>query len=102
MNMQQMMAQAQKMQRDLDKKIKEFETKEFEYNYQNGAVIVDIAGNLEIKGLKINPALIDPDDAITLQEMIVEAVNAAVKVVSQKKDSIQNSMTPKSGFPGMF
>ena len=102
MNMQHIMAQAQKMQKELDKKMKEFELKEFEYNYQNGAVIVRITGNLEIKDLKINPALIDPEDTITLQEMIVEAINAAIKIVSQKKDSIQDSMMPKSKMGGFF
>ncbi len=101
MNFNSIMQQAQKMQRDLAKKLEEFEAKEFEYDYQNGSVIVKISGKLEIKGITISDVLIDPDDKITLQDMIAEATTAAIKEVKNMKDQITSSSMPK-GMPGLF
>ena len=101
MNMQGMLAQAQKMQKELQKKLDEFYKKEFEIDYKNGSVIVNIYGSGQIKSLKINPALIDPEDPITLQEMVAEAVNEATDAMKQQADEIQSSAMP-AGFGGLF
>ena len=101
MNMQGMLAQAQKMQKELQKKLDEFYKKEFEIDYKNGSVIVHIYGSGQIKALKINKALIDPEDPITLQEMVAEAVNEATSAMKQQADDIQSSAMP-SGFGGLF
>lgn len=99
-----MLAQVQKMQKELQKKQAEFAAKEFEVDYKNGSVVVNITGAKKITGLKINPALIDPEDPITLQEMVVEAINSAVEQVKAKADEIQNSMMPSGmgGLGGLF
>ncbi|MDR1850723.1 MAG: YbaB/EbfC family nucleoid-associated protein [Mycoplasmataceae bacterium] len=99
MNMQAMMAQAQKMQKELEKKISEFSAKAFEYSYKNDSIVVIIKGDLTILDIKINDVLVDPEDKQTLQEMICEAVNAAVSGVNQDREAIQNSVSSKGGMP---
>ncbi len=96
-----MLAQARKMQQELEKKLHEFYQKEFEIDYKNKAIVVHIYGSGQIKDIQIDSTLIDPKDPITLQEMIVEAVNEATKAMKDKVDQIQSSMAP-GGFGGLF
>ncbi|WEK83155.1 MAG: YbaB/EbfC family nucleoid-associated protein [Mycoplasma sp.] len=96
MNLNNLMQQAQKMQKEYSKKLAEFEAKEFEYDYSNGSVVVKMSGALKIVSLKINPTLIDPEDPLTLEEMVSEAINNAMELVSEQKDDL----LPKN--PGMF
>ncbi|MDE7433946.1 MAG: YbaB/EbfC family nucleoid-associated protein [Mycoplasmoidaceae bacterium] len=102
MNFNSIMQQAQKMQRELAKKLDEFEQKEFEYDYQNSSVVVKLNGKLEILNITISDVLVDPEDKTTLQEMVCEAVNSAIKEVSKAKDAITSSTMPKGGMPGLF
>ncbi len=88
MNLNNLMQQAQKMQKEINKKLEEFYTKEFEYDYQNGSIIVKLTGKLNIIDIKINKTLIDPEDPITLQEMIAEAINCAITLVNEQKNQI--------------
>lgn len=101
MNFQAMAAQAQKMQKELQKKQEEFFKKEFEVDYKNGSVVITIMGDSTIKGMKINPALIDPEDPTMLEEMVSEAVNNATTLVKEQLDEITNSMMPQ-GLGGLF
>ena len=98
MNMQAMLAQAKKVQKELEKKLDDLYQKEFEIDYKNKAIVVHIYGNGQIKNLQINSTLIDPNDPITLQEMIVEAVNEATKAMKDKADQIQNAMASNGLF----
>ena len=104
MNLQAIAAQAQKMQKELQKKQEEFFKKEFEVDYKNGSVVITIMGDSTIKSMKINPALIDPEDPIMLQEMITEAVNNACSLVKEQLDEITNSIMPAGagGLGGLF
>jgi DNA-binding YbaB/EbfC family protein len=95
-----MMAQAQKLQKELTKKLAEFDEKVFEYDYKNGSVVVQITGASQIVDLKINLVLIDPEDASTLQDMVSEAINSALTGVKEDRDLIQKSVAPNGG--GMF
>lgn len=81
------MQQAKMMQKKLD----EFSKKEFEYDYSNGSVIVKLTGDLKIISLTINKTLIDPEDPITLQEMVAEAINSAIALVNEQKEEIAPS-----------
>ncbi|MDR2636539.1 MAG: YbaB/EbfC family nucleoid-associated protein [Mycoplasmataceae bacterium] len=92
MNMQSMMAEAQRMQKELQRKMDEFKAKAFEYSYKNGAVVVIIGGDFTIQSINIDKVLIDPDDKKTLEEMVSEAVNAAIKGVEEDQKAIQNSI----------
>lgn len=88
MNINSLMQKAQKMQKEYQKKLEQFEAKEFEYDYQNGSVVVKIKGNLEIVSLTINKALIDPEDVVTLQEMVTEAINNVIALVNEQKEEL--------------
>lgn len=92
MNFNNLMQQAKNMQKKLD----EFNKREFEYNYSNGSVIVKLTGDLRIINLTINKTLIDPEDPITLQEMVAEAINSAMALVNEQKEEV----VPSGG--GMF
>ncbi|MBQ6280342.1 MAG: YbaB/EbfC family nucleoid-associated protein [Mycoplasma sp.] len=87
MNFNNLMQQAKMMQKKLD----EFSKKEFEYDYSNGSVIVKLTGDLKIISLTINKTLIDPEDPITLQEMVAEAINSAIALVNEQKEEIAPS-----------
>jgi DNA-binding YbaB/EbfC family protein len=101
MNINQLMQQAQKMQRDVQKKLDEFDLKEFEIDYKNGSIIIHITGSGKIISLNVNKTLIDPDDKITMEEMIIEAINEAYDSVKADRDAIQQASMPKGGMPGM-
>jgi DNA-binding YbaB/EbfC family protein len=95
MDMKQMMAQAQKMQRVLEEKLKEFDQKVFEFDYKNGSIVVQMSGDSMIQKVTINKTLIDPEDAITLEEMIAEAINQATLSIKEDREAIQDSVTNK-------
>ena len=92
MNFNNLMQQAKNMQKKLD----EFNKREFEYNYSNGSVVIKLTGDLRIISLTINKTLIDPEDPITLQEMVAEAINSAMALVNEQKEEV----VPSGG--GMF
>jgi len=95
------LAQANKMASEITKKMEEFDQKEFESDYQNGAIKVKLLGNLSLVSLDINKDLIDPDEKQTLEEMICEAINAASKKITDEKDEITAQFMPK-GMGGLF
>ena len=97
MNIQNLMAHAQKVQKELQKKQEEFYKKEFAFDYGNGAIIILILGSSEIK-----KELIDPNDPITLQEMIAEAVNSAYQQIKEKLDKLNESVIPNSNLGGLI
>ncbi|MDR2847070.1 MAG: YbaB/EbfC family nucleoid-associated protein [Mycoplasmataceae bacterium] len=92
MDIQKLMGQAQQMQKNLQKRMGEFEKKQFEYNYKNGAIVVIIQGDLLIASIKINKTLIDPEEPQMLEEMVSEAVNQAIVGVKNDRDAIQNAV----------
>lgn len=96
MNIQKMLQEAQKLQ----KKIKEFDTQIFDFNYKN-LVTFQMNGLGQVSNLKIDSSLIDKDDPDTLQDVITVAFNDALKELEQKKDKLQNSLAgqmPKGFF----
>ena len=78
-NMQQLMRQAQKMQQDVAKKQEELNEREFEATAGGGVVHVVVYGRKELKSITIAPEVIDPDDAEMLQDLVVAAVNEALR-----------------------
>ncbi|MEG1150818.1 MAG: YbaB/EbfC family nucleoid-associated protein [Malacoplasma sp.] len=97
MNIQKMMQEAKKMQNDLEKKIKEFNDNDFEFNYKN-TILIKIKGSLEIISIDINKTLIDPDDKKMLEEMIVESINSAISDVTEKKNKVTKIAMPNLPF----
>lgn len=96
MNFRNIMQQAQKMQKELQNKISQFDAKEFEYNYQN-SIQIKIKGDLTITSIKITDVLVDPEDKMTLEQMVQEAINEAVSKTQEKKNQLTSASLP-SGF----
>ncbi len=98
MNMQQMMAQAQKMQRELRKAQAELAQKEFKVA-KGGAVTVTVLGNKEIKAIEIDDDAFDPENKDMIQDMIALAINEAMAKIDEESEAINERIT---GQPGGF
>ena len=100
--MQQMLRQAQKMQEDMAAKQEELEAREYDISAGGGVVNVKINGKKEIQSVKLSPEIVDPDDIETLEDLIVAAVNEAVKKVEAISAEEMQKITGNIGLPGMF
>jgi nucleoid-associated protein EbfC len=78
-NVQQMMAQVQKMQRDMEVAQEELRQEVVEATAGGGAVVVKVSGDLEVREVRIDPAALDPEDAEILGEMVLAAINDALR-----------------------
>ena len=101
-NMQAMLKQAQKMQEDMAAMQEELESREYDISAGGGVVNVKINGKKEILSVKISPEVVDPDDIETLEDLIVAAVNEAVKKVESVSADEMQKITGSMGLPGMF
>ena len=101
-NMQAMIKQAQKMQEDMAAKQEELEGREYEVAAGGGVISVKINGRKEILSVKIDPEVVDPDDVDTLEDLIVAAVNEAIKKVETVSADEMQRITGGIGLPGMF
>ncbi len=99
-NMQSMLKQAQKMQEDMAEKQAELEALEYDVAAGGGVVTVKINGKKEILSVKIDPEVIDPDDAETLEDLIVAAVNEAIKKVETVYNDEMQKITGGMSLPG--
>ena len=101
-NMQAMLKQAQKMQEDMAAMQEELEAREYDISAGGGVVNVKINGKKEILSVKIAPEVVDPDDVETLEDLIVAAVNEAIKKVESVSGEEMQKITGNIGLPGMF
>ena len=92
MNMQQMMAQAQKMQRELRKAQAELDAKEFTVT-KGGAVTVVMKGSLELVSVDIDSDAFNPDDKEMVQDMIVMAINEIMEQIEDARGDINERIT---------
>lgn len=101
-NMQAMLRQAQKMQEDMERTQAELDEKEYETQAGGGMVKVKINGKKEVLSLEISPEIVDPDDIETLSDIILAAVNDAIKTVDNANTEAMNKITGSLNVPGMF
>ena len=101
-NMQSMIKQAQKMQEDMERVQAELEEQVTEVTAGGGAVKVEIKGNREILSIKLQEDVVDPDDIETLEDLIVAAVNEAIKTVDEKSNAAMSKVTGNLSMPGLF
>lgn len=99
MNMQQMIMQAQKMQRELQKAQDALKAKEFTVS-KGGAVTVTVLGSKEIKSIDIDKDALDPENKEMIEEMIALAINEAVAQIEKESEEINEKITGRSG--GLF
>ena len=98
MNINQLMKEAKKMQADMEKSQVELTAKEFEATAGGGAISVKVAGDKQLKEIKLQKDIVDPDDVEMLQDLIITCVNEALR----KVDSAQVASFGKFNIPGMF
>ena len=96
MNMQQMMAQAQKMQRELRKAQAELALKEFTVS-KGGAVTVVVLGSKEIKKVEIDKDACDPENKEMIEDLIVMAINEALAQIAEEEEAINERITGQPG-----
>ena len=101
-NMNQMLKQAQKMQEQMLKMQEEMEAKTYEATSGGGAVKVTVDGKRELLDVAISPEVVDPDDEEMLQDLIVAAVNEALRKVEAESTAQLGSITGGMNIPGLF
>lgn len=98
MNINNLMKEAKKMQADMEKSQAELASQDFEATAGGGAVSVKVSGSKEIKEIKIQKEVVDPDDVEMLQDLILGCVNEALR----KVDSAQAAQLGKYNIPGIM
>ena len=102
MNQMAMMKQAQKMQQDMLRMQEELETKTYTAAAGGGMVKAEVNGKNEIVNLTINPEAVDPDDVEMLQDMVIAAVNEALRTAETDKANQMSRMTGGLNLGGLF
>lgn len=94
-----MIKQAQKMQQDMQKMQAELEEKEYTAQAGGGVVSATVSGKHELRGVTIDPEAVDPDDVEMLQDMIVAAVNEAMRAAAADAASAMGQLTGGLNLP---
>ncbi len=92
-NMQQMMLKAQRMQQELAKLQAELETREFSASVGGGVVKATVVGSKALKCIEIDPSCVDPDDVEMLQDLVVSAVNEALRSAEETTGAEMSKIT---------
>ena len=100
-NMQQLMRQAQKMQEQLAKAQEELDDKTYEAAAGGGMVTCKVSGKRELLEIKIKPEAIDPDDPEMLEDLVMAAINEALRAGEAEREKTMGALAP-GGMGGMF
>ena len=92
-NMNNLMKQAQKMQRQMEEATKELEEKEMTASAGGGVVEVTVSGKKEVTRIKIDPEAVDPEDVEMLEDLIMAAVNEALRKIEEYSQQSMNKIT---------
>ncbi len=92
-NMNNLMKQAQKMQRQMEETSKELEEKTYTATAGGGAVEVEVSGKKELVAVKLAEEVVDPDDIEMLEDLIVAAVNEGLRTVSKESEDAMSKIT---------
>ncbi|WP_044010902.1 YbaB/EbfC family nucleoid-associated protein [Paucilactobacillus wasatchensis] len=98
-NMQQMMKQAQKMQKKMMAEQEELNSQEFVGQAPDNMVSATFSGDKKLKDLKINPDAVDPDDVDMLQDLVLAAVNDGLQQIDSATEKTMGKYS--KGIPGM-
>ncbi len=101
-NMQGMMKQVQKMQDQMTELQADLDEREYEVNAGGGVVTVKINGKKEILSIALKPEIVDPDDIETLSDVLVAAVNEAIRKVEDTNSEEMSKITGNVSIPGLF
>ena len=101
-NMNAMIRQAQKMQEDMEALQEDLDSREYDISAGGGVVGIKINGKKEVLSIDIKPEIVDPDDIETLSDILVAAVNEAIKRVEDTNSAEMSKITGSAGIPGLF
>ncbi len=96
-----MMQKLQKMQEEMAQKQSEIEETEFTASSGGGAVEVVVSGKHEIKSIKMQPEIVDPDDIDMLEDLLLASLNEAMRKADEAMDSEMGKFTGGLNIPGM-
>ena len=96
-NMNNLMKQAQRMQRQMEESQKNLEVAEYTAKAGGGAVEVTVTGKKEIKSLTLSPDVVDPDDIEMLQDLIIAAINEAFGQADAASSELMGKLTGGMG-----
>ena len=101
-NMGNLMKQAQKMQQQMAEAQEELEASEFTASAGGGVVEVTVGGNKEIKNIKIDPDVVDPEDVEMLADLVMAATNEALRTATKEKEEKMDTISGGLNIPGLF
>lgn len=100
-NMNQVMRQAQAMQRKLKKAQDELAAMEFSGSAGGGMVKATVSGDGELKAMAIDPSVVDPEDVEILQDMVVAAITEAMRARNEAEETLIGPIAGGLGIPGL-
>ena len=100
--MNNMLKQVQKMQQEMVRLQEELEERTVEASVGGGAVTVKVTGKKELQEIKIDPEVIDPEDKEMLEDLVLAAVNEALKKAEEMVSTEMNKITGGMNIPGLF
>lgn len=101
-NMNNMMKQMQKMQKQMEEMQAQLEAREIEASAGGGAVKVTVNGKKELLDIVIEPSVVDPDDVEMLQDLVIAAVNEAMRNAEEMMTNEMKKLTGGMNIPGLF
>ena len=100
-NIQNLMRQAQKMQEDMQRKRAELDAREFSASVGGGMVEIVMTGDKKIKALHIKKEVVDPEDVEMLEDLLVAAVNEAMRKADETMEREMGKLTGGMNIPGL-
>lgn len=101
-NIQQLARQAQKMQEEMDEASKELDEKEYSATAGGGAVTAVVKGSLEVQSISISKDVVDPEDIDMLSDLVIAAVNEAIRTARNEKAEVMDKISGGLNVPGLF
>ena len=101
-NMQSMIKQAQQMQEEMGKLQEELDVREYTATAGGGAVTAVVDGKHQIKKLEIQPEVVDPEDVEMLADLVMAAVNEAIRQAAETSEAEMGKITGGLNVPGLF
>ena len=101
-NMQQLARQAQKLQQQMTKMQEELDEREFEAASGGGMVTAKVNGKRELLAISIKPEAVDPEDVEMLEDLVMAAVNEALRTAAETVEREMGKLTGGMNMPGLF
>ena len=101
-NMQQLARQAQKLQQQMTKMQEELDEREFEADSGGGMVTAKVNGKRELLSISIKPEAVDPEDVEMLEDLVMAAVNEALRTAAETVEREMGKLTGGMNMPGLF